>query len=115
VKIIFKIVEHIPESNQIAVKFCYEKSRKSIDDYIPIAVNCDELDMFDLETFSDTLIRKFGLKRVEDQEKKLETIPDNVPQKLDDKFQVRDLIDKVVEGKYHQRDRFTLKVRKVEL
>ena len=114
-KIIFKIVEHIPESNQIAVKFCYEKSRKSIDDYIPIAVNCDELDMFDLETFSDTLIRKFGLKRVEDQEKKLETIPDNVPQKLDDKFQVRDLIDKVVEGKYHQRDRFTLKVRKVEL
>tara|TARA_R100000773_G_scaffold30117_1_gene25787 strand:+ start:235 stop:582 length:348 start_codon:yes stop_codon:yes gene_type:complete len=115
VKIIFKIVEHIPELNQIAVKFCYEKSRKSIDDYIPIAVNCDELDMFDLETFSDTLIRKFGLKRVEDQEKKLETLPDNVPQKLDDKFQVRDLIDKVVEGKYHQRDRFTLKVRKVEL
>lgn len=114
-KIIFKIVEHIPELNQIAVKFCYEKSRKSIDDYIPIAVNCDELDMFDLETFSDTLIRKFGLKRVEDQEKKLETLPDNVPQKLDDKFQVRDLIDKVVEGKYHQRDRFTLKVRKVEL
>ena len=114
-KIIFKIVEHIPELNQIAVKFCYEKSRKSIDDYIPIAVNCDELDMFDLETFSDTLIRKFGLKRLEDQERKLETIPDNVPQKLDDKFQVRDLIDKVVEGKYHQRDRFTLKVRKVEL
>ena len=52
---------------------------------------------------------------MEDQEKKLETLPDNVPQKLDDKFQVRDLIDKVVEGKYHQRDRFTLKVRKVEL
>ena len=71
--------------------------------------------MFDLETFSDTLIRKFGLKRLEDQERKLETIPDNIPQKLDDKFQVRDLIDKVVEGKYHQRDRFTLKVRKVEL
>tara|TARA_R100000388_G_scaffold34592_1_gene26820 strand:- start:620 stop:967 length:348 start_codon:yes stop_codon:yes gene_type:complete len=115
VKIIFKIVEYLPESNQIAVKFCYEKSRKSIDDYAPIAINCDELDMFDLETFSDTLIRKFGLKRLEDQERKLETIPDNIPQKLDDKFQVRDLIDKVVEGKYHQRDRFTLKVRKVEL
>ena len=114
-KIIFKIVEYLPESNQIAVKFCYEKSRKSIDDYAPIAINCDELDMFDLETFSDTLIRKFGLKRLEDQERKLETIPDNIPQKLDDKFQVRDLIDKVVEGNYHQRDRFTLKVRKAEL
>ena len=95
-KIIFKIVEYLPESNQIAVKFCYEKSRKSIDDYAPIAINCDELDMFDLETFSDTLIRKFGLKRLEDQERKLETIPDNIPQKLDDKFQVRDLIDKFV-------------------
>jgi hypothetical protein len=71
--------------------------------------------MFDLETFSDTLIRKFGLKRLEDQERKLETLPDNIPQKLDEKFEVRDLIDKVVEGKYHQRDRFTLKVRKVEL
>lgn len=113
--IIFKIVEYIPESNQIAVKFCYEKSRKSIDDYSPIAVNCDELDMFDLETFSDTLIRKFGLRRLEDQERKLETLPDNIPQELDEKFEVRDLIDKVVEGKYHQRDRFTLKVRKVEL
>ena len=114
-KIIYKIVEYLPESNQIAVKFCYEKSRKSIDDYAPIAINCDELDMFDLETFSDTLIRKFGLRRLEDQERKLETLPDNIPQELDEKFQVRDLIDKVVEGKYHQRDRFTLKVRKVEL
>ena len=114
-KIIFKIVEYIPESNQIAVKFCYEKSRKSIDDYAPVAINCNELDMFDLETFSDTLIRKFGLKRVEDQEKKLETLPDNIPQKMEDKFVVRDLLDKVIEGKYHERDRFTLKVRRVEL
>ncbi len=114
-KIIFKVVEYISESNIISVKFCYEKSRKSIDDYVPIAINCDELDMFDYETFSDTLIRKFGLKRIKDQDKKLETLPDNIPQEIEDKFEVRDLIDKVMEGKYHERDRFTLKVRRVEL
>ena len=34
---------------------------------------------------------------------------------MENKFEVRDLIDKVIEGKYHERDRFTLKVRRVEL
>ena len=31
--IIYKITDYFPESNQIAVKFCNEKSSKPIDEY----------------------------------------------------------------------------------
>ena len=52
---------------------------------------------------------------VEKQEDKLDTITENIPTKIDDKFEVRDLVDKVVEGKYISRKRFPLKMRRIEL
>ena len=36
--IIFKITDYFPETNQLAVKFCNEKSSKPIDEYSALAV-----------------------------------------------------------------------------
>ena len=49
--IIFKITDYFPETNQIAVKFCREKSPISIDDYNPIAINLKDIDAYDVESF----------------------------------------------------------------
>ena len=114
-KIIFKIISYDEQAQSISVKFCYEKSRKPIDEYRSYSINLKNLDTFDYESFSDSLIRKFGLRFVEEQEEKLDTITENIPVKVDDKFEVRDLVKKVIEGKYHQRQRFPLKMRRVEL
>ena len=73
------------------------------------------LDTFDYESFSDSLIRKYGLRIVEEQENQVETITENIPIKINDKFEIRDLVGKVIEGKYHQRQRFPLKMRRIEL
>ena len=114
-KIIFKIISYDEQAQSISVKFCYEKSRKPIDEYRSYAIDLKNLDTFDYESFSDSLIRKFGLRFVEEQEDKIDTITENIPVKVDDKFEVRDLIDKVIEGKYITRKRFPLKMRRIEL
>ena len=114
-KIIFKIVRYDEQAQSISVKFRYEKSRKPIDEYRSYAIDLKNLDTFDYESFSDSLIRKFGLRFVEEQEDKLDTIAENIPTRIEDKFEVRDLVTKVVEGKYHQRQRFPLKMRRIEL
>ena len=114
-KIIFKIVRYDEEAQSISVKFCYEKSRKPIDEYRSYAIDLKNLDTYDYFTFSDSLIRQYGLRIVEKQEDKLDTIAENIPTKIEDKFEVRDLIDKAVEGKYISRKRFPLKMRRIEL
>ena len=82
----------MPDTQSISVKFCYEKSRKSIDEYRAYSINLKNLDTFDYESFSDSLIRKYGLRFVEEQEDKTRYITENIPQKIDDKFEVRDLV-----------------------
>ena len=49
--IIYKITDYFPETDQIAVKFCREKSPISIDDYNPIAINLKDIDAYDVESF----------------------------------------------------------------
>ena len=42
--IIYKITDYFPETGQIAVKFCREKSSKPIDDYNAIAIDCKNIE-----------------------------------------------------------------------
>ena len=73
-KIIYKIHRFNPETNRISVSFCNLKSRKPIDEYKSYAVDCDDLDLFDIDSFSESLANKSGVRRIEKQESKLETI-----------------------------------------
>ena len=78
-------------------------------------IDLKNLDTYDYDSFSDSLIRNYGLRFLEEQQNKLETLSENTPEELSEKFEVRDLVGKVIEGKYHTRDRFSLKMNRVEL
>ena len=113
--IIFKITDYFPETNQIAVKFCREKSPTSIDDYNPIAINLKDLDAYDVESFSESLVDKSGLRRIDKQDNKLTTLDENTPEKLDGDLNIRDLIGKVIGVEYPTKIYSKIKMRRVEL
>lgn len=54
-KILIKIEEYLPETQQIIVKFCSSQSEKSIDQIQPLAIDLDKLDLFDTELFLESL------------------------------------------------------------
>ena len=114
-KIIYKILDYYPENNHISVKFCNLKSRKPIDSYESKGVKCDELDMFDVESFSESLINQSGLRRVERQENELDTLSENIPDNIQGTFDIRDLIGKVICVKNFQKNIKKLRMRRVYL
>ena len=54
-KILMKIEEYLPETQQIVVKFCSSQSEKSIDDVQPLAIDLNKLELFDTELFLESL------------------------------------------------------------
>ena len=114
-KIIYKILKYFPENNQISVRFCNLKDRQSIDNYKSRPVCIDDLDMFDIESFSDGLVKKSGLRRIAEQEEKLDVIEDNKPDDIQGNFEIRDLIGKVICVENVQKNIKKLKMRRVYL
>ena len=114
-KIIYKILKYFPENNHISVRFCYLKDRQSIDNYKSRPVCIDDLDMFDIESFSESLVKKSGLRRVAEQEEKLDVIEDNKPDDIQGNFEIRDLIGKIICVKYFDRKINKLHMRRVKL
>ena len=113
--ILFKIVEYYPEEESISVKFCNAKSKKPIDEYRAVAIDCKNLRMESFDLFSDSLVRNHGLRIVQKQEDQEQVIQENIPEIIDDKFEVRDLVGKVIEGKYYSRNRYPIKMKKIVL
>ena len=113
--IIFKITDYFPETNQIAVKFCNEKSSKPIDEYNALAVGLKDIDTFDVESFSEDLVNKSGMRRLEKQDRKLTTLDENISEKLDGELNIRDLIGKVIGVEYPTKIYSKIKMRRVEL
>ena len=114
-KIIYKIKKYYPEKNIISVSFCNLKSREPIDNYQSLAVDCSHLDMFDVESFSESLVKKSGVSRIEMQENKLDIIKENIPDNIQGNFDIRDLINKVICVKYYDRKINKLHMRRVNL
>jgi len=114
-KIIYKILDYYPENNHISVKFCNLKSREPIDSYRSRGVNCDDLDMFDVESFSESLVNQSGLRRVERQENELDTLSENMPDNIHGSFDIRDLIGKVICVKRFNRSVDKLHMTRIEL
>ncbi len=113
---IFKIEEYFPDRNSISVKFCRPYSQKPIDEYTSRFFSCDDLDFYDAESFADSLMTKFGERRIEKQERKNGILEENKPVKVTDKFDIRDLIGKVIiGGSDRYRASIKIKMRKVDL
>ena len=57
-KVICKIFEYYPETEQFDVAIGRLHSHKSIDEHIRVGVSCDRLDMTDFESFKYSLNQK---------------------------------------------------------
>ena len=113
-KIIFKITHYFPEQNSISVKFSKLKSTKPIDDFKSYAVNIKDFNLNDFDSFSNKLIQKFGLRLSQKQEDRQETLKENIPEEIHN-FDIKNMIGKVVEGKYNSRNRYPLKMRRIDI
>ena len=115
-KIIFKIVAYYPEENRIEVKFCDEKSDVPIDSYKMYSIDCEQLEMSAPDLFTDSLIRKYGMRIVEKQIDRRPTNLYNASKPIsDDKLDLNDLVGKVRDGKYFSRPRYPIKMRRIDL
>ena len=115
-KIIFKIIAYYPEENRIEVKFCDEKSDVPIYNYKMYSINCDDLEMSNPDLFTDSLIRKYGMRIVEKQIDRRPTNLYNASKPIsDDKLDLNDLVGKVRDGKYFSRPRYPIKMRRIDL
>ena len=81
-KVICKIFEHFPETNQINVAIGRLNSQLPIDKHIITAVSYNELDMTDIESFKFSLIQKIH-SGIEDSDKKLPILDENKPVEID--------------------------------
>ena len=113
-KIIFKITRHNPEEKVISVKICRLHSHKSIDEYKSKRVDYSEFDMFNTETFIDSVVRKCG-HRIQGQDEKEDILPSNQAEDFPSELNVDELLGKVISGKLNLNYKGILKMRRVNL
>jgi hypothetical protein len=112
-KIIFKIVEHLPETNQILVKFARQNAPKPIDEYYPVAIDLDNLVLNDYDLFTSGLLRH-GIGIITSQEEQEPTLDENKGENVED-FSIENLIGKVICDDVDNIQRTTYRLNKVNL
>ena len=112
-KNIFKIIEYLPDTQQIVVRYARKNTHKNIDEYVKKAVDLKELDLYVCETFSKSLMRKYGESSIEKAEN--ETVGYNKCEKIFGKLDIQNLIGKVIEVDSDEYRREIIKMRRVEL
>ena len=112
---IIKIEEYLPETDQIIVKVSRLRSQHLIENSIPWSVELDKLDTYNLETFTQSLMKCYGDSMLKEQESR-EPIVNNIDiEETTGEFDVENLVGKVIKCKTNTRKVELLKVRKVEL
>ena len=114
-KCIFKIEEYLPDTNQIVVRFARLHSPQHIDNYKAVAIDATVLDFYDYNSFIESLMMNYGDSRSSTSEMKDPIVNDIEEVNIDTKFDVRDLIGKVIESESDNYRRSILKMRKVDL
>ena len=112
-KAIFKIIEYLPETTQIVVRFARLRAPESIEKYNKVAINYSELDCYDSESFVKSLMRKVGNHMVKLQEEK-EAI-NNQAETISGELNLENLVGKTIECKIDNDRKERLKMRRVEL
>ena len=113
-KVIIKIEENLPDTEQIVMRICSLHSHKTIDENITYAIGTSDLDMTDVECFIDSLI--FKVKHLLQQQEENEPILDkNIPIEIDGELDIQSLVGKIIKGKINHRGSRLLKMRRVEL
>ena len=112
-KAIFKIIEYLPDTTQIVVRFARLRAPESIEKYNKVAINYSELDCYDSESFVKSLMRRCGNHMVKLQEEKEPIV--NQAETISGKLNLEELVGKTIECKIDNDRRERLKMRRVEL
>ena len=107
-KILIKIEEYLPETQQIVVKFCSSQSEKSIDDVQSLAIDLDKLELFDTELFLESLTAHGQQVVKRYKQVQFGEVIENSP------LDIGSLSGRILEGKEPRRKKI-LAMRKVEL
>ena len=109
--IIFKIIEHLPETNQIIVKFSRQNS-KSIDERYEIAMSLDSLDLTDNVSLVDSIC-EMGLSEIKKQDKTDDILTSNVMNDISEEDEIN--ITKMIGQVYGTPERDLTHVKSVRL
>ena len=112
-KVIFKIEEYLPETGQIVIRMCNKYSHKPITEYECYAIDCDNIDLYDAESFFSSLMKNYGSGIIEGQDNII--LDENKSEIISGKFNIEDLVDRIIECKIYDNRKSILKMRKVEL
>ena len=108
-KILMKIEEYLPETQQIVVKFCSSQSEKSIDDVKALAINLDKLELFDTELFLESLAIR-GQKVIDKYEQlQYGEVIENGP------LDITKLIGRTIEREKFPRNKKMIPMKRIEL
>ena len=113
-KVIIKIEENLPDTEQIVMRICSLHSHKTIDEHRTYAIGTSDLDMTDVECFIDCLIYKVK-HLLQEQEENEPILDDNTPIEINGELDIHNLIGKVIYGKIYDRGTRLLKMRRVNL
>ena len=108
-KILIKIEEYLPETQQIIVKFCSSQSEKSIDDVQSITIDLDKLELFDTELFLESL--SIQGQQIIDRYQQLQygEVIENRP------LDISKLIGRTIERQEFPRNKKMIPMRRIEL
>jgi hypothetical protein len=116
--IIFKIVDYLPETEQIEVKFCRQNSPKSIDEYHSVMMDISFIDQnsnYDDFIFS---IMNYGFNIILQQENEEPLIESNKASERTNSISIKDNLNKVIclnTSDLINKSIFTYKVKSIEL
>tara|TARA_B100000927_G_scaffold203018_1_gene164590 strand:+ start:40 stop:381 length:342 start_codon:yes stop_codon:yes gene_type:complete len=112
-KNLFKIIKYLPDTGQIVVRYARKNTQRDIDECNAKAVDLDKLDLHDCESFSKSLMRRYGENIIDRQEN--EIVGFNKSEKISGKLDIENLIGKVVEVDVDEYRREVIKMRRVDL
>ena len=108
-KILMKIEEYLPETQQIVVKFCSSQSEKSIDDVQPLAIDLNKLELFDTELFLESLAIRGQQVIAKYEQLQYGEVIENGP------LDITKLIGRTIEREEFPRNKKMIPMRKIEL
>ena len=113
-KVIIKIEQYLPDTEQITFRICGLHSHKTINDYRDYAIEISDLDMTDTESFIDSLV--FKVKHLLEQQDENEPILDeNTPIEIGGELDIHNLLGKKNESTIWYIGTRLLKKRRLEL
>ncbi len=98
-KIVFKIIDNLPETEQIVVKYCRKNAPKSIDEYNSYAISYRNLDFSDYQSLVNS-ISDCGVGIVDQQFEEEPVLESNTQKGPIDTTELNDLINVLVENEY---------------